>query len=145
MKFINILLFALFFTLSVSCDSKLDYSDSKIEFYDITTVNGKNNKSIISSDTLFKSDSDDIIIQFITQSSNDFPTKIYLETNKVENIDITDTSPGAVSISGGSNETGYRTTYESELKNLKYMGDTLNFKIVIGDNLLSDNIVVVID
>ena len=128
-----------FLYLFISCDSKLDYSDSKIDIYEIKG----SSKTIIESDTLFKSKSEDVVLHFITQAPNDFPTKIFLRTEKREKMDITDVSPGAVSVAGIDNSTGYSITFESEVKNIKYLGDTLTYNIQI-NNLISKELVVVL-
>ena len=135
------LIFVAIATLSIlSCDSEFDYSDSIIEF--------SYRKYNSSEDTVIKNDTNvisdpDVIVEFLTQSSLDNEIKIYVKTNKIELTDNDDVYP-RVDIRGNvENKSGYRYIWEVDNHMFSQYGDTIYYKVVIGTNILSDELVVV--
>lgn len=128
--------------LNTSCDSEPDYSDSIIEFS--YRKYNESDDTVIKNDTVIISDPD-IIVEMMTQSSHDNETKIYIKTDKIELTDNDDAYPRVVSRGNVDNESGYRYIWEVDNHMFSQYGDTIYFKVVIGSNILSDDLVVIRD
>ena len=140
MKTIKLIAVIIIMLKTISCDSEADFSDSIIEF-SYRKYNSSED-TVIKNDTVVISDPD-VIIEFLTQSSLENETKIYVKTNKLKLTDNEDVFP-RVDIRGNvENKSGYRYIWEVDNHMFSQYGDTIYYKVVIGSDILSDELVVV--